>query len=83
MCGLSQHLRAAVSDIAVLGQPSQTVSQGWPTGAGLTDVLVRALQLTAAAHPSLWFSSLDVFGAAGGRTEQAAVDFPFSSIMTD
>lgn len=43
------------SDAAMLGQLSQIVSQRWPTGAGLMDALVRALQLTAAAHPSLWF----------------------------
>lgn len=55
VCALSQHLRAAVSGAAIPGQPFQIVSQGWPRGAGLMDVLVRALQLMAAAHPSLCF----------------------------
>lgn len=45
------------------------------------DGFVRALQLTAAAHPSLWFLYPDVFGAAGGGAERTAADLPFSSII--
>lgn len=72
------------SDTAVLEQCSQIVSQRWPTGAGLMDVLVRALQLTAAAHPSLWFLYPWCVWSSWWRCREKSCRFAFlSSIVTD